>query len=77
MHEVGWPDPAAVVDIIERMRKRRAFSLISATVDEEGPAGEVALMRDSFVATVAGHTFCRHAILPFSVAVRERAQTKK
>jgi hypothetical protein len=35
MHEVGWPDPAAVVDIIERMRKRRAFSLISATMDEE------------------------------------------
>jgi hypothetical protein len=77
MHEVGWPDPAAVVDIIERMRKRRAFSLISATVDEEGPAGEVALMKYSFVATVAGHTFSSDIVLPFSGAVRERVRTKK
>jgi hypothetical protein len=77
MHEVGWPDPAAVVEIIERMRKRRAFSLISATVNEEDPAGEVALMKDSFVATVASHTFSRDAILPFSAAAHERVQKKK
>ena len=77
MHEVGWPDPAAVVDFIERMRKRRAFSLTPATVVEEGPAGDVALMKDFFVAAVAGHSFRRDAVLHFRVAVRERVQTKK
>src|SRR5215472_6161848 len=47
MQEVGWPEPAAVVDIAERMLRRRAFSLISFTVAAEGPAGEVTLMRMS------------------------------
>src|SRR5208282_2168546 len=44
MQEVGWPDPAAVVDIIERMLSLRAFSLMASTVEAEGAAEEVALI---------------------------------
>ena len=44
MQDVGWPDPAAVVDIIERMLSRRAFSLIASMVEGDGPAVVVALM---------------------------------
>jgi hypothetical protein len=39
MHDVGWPDPAAVVDIIERILSRRAFSFTALTLEIEGPAG--------------------------------------
>jgi hypothetical protein len=44
MQEVGWPDPAAVVAIIERMLSLRAFSLMASTVEADGPADEVTLM---------------------------------
>jgi hypothetical protein len=44
MQEVGWPDPAAVVDIIERMLSLRAFSLMASTVEAEGAAEEIALI---------------------------------
>src|ERR1700733_12668791 len=45
MQEVGWPDPAAVVAIIERTLNRRAFSLMVSMVEVDGPATEVTLMR--------------------------------
>ena len=45
MQEVGCPDPAAVVDIMESRLSRRAFSLTAPIVAEEGPAGEAMLMR--------------------------------
>jgi hypothetical protein len=44
MHEVGWPDPAAVVDIIERMLNRFAFSLIASIVDADGAVAVVAVI---------------------------------
>ena len=43
-HEVGWPDPAAVVSIIERMLSLRAFSFTVSIAVLDGPAGEVMLM---------------------------------
>src|SRR5579872_6423295 len=48
MHEVGWPDPAAVVSIIERMLRRRAFSFTVSIAVLDGPAGDVMLMESSF-----------------------------
>src|SRR5215469_8501517 len=73
MHEVGWPEPAAVVDIIDKMRRRRAFSLILATVEEEGPAAEVTLMRAPRFAVGLGLSAysSKDAILPISDALRE------
>ena len=38
MQEVGWPEPAAVVAIMERMLSRRAFSLMASIVEADGPA---------------------------------------
>jgi hypothetical protein len=48
MQDVGWPDPAAVVSIIERMLSLRAFSLTVSIALLDGPAGEVMLMGNSF-----------------------------
>jgi len=47
MQEVGCPEPAAVVDIMERMLSRFAFSLIASMVDADGPVALVALKRPS------------------------------
>ena len=44
MQDVGWPDPAAVVAIMERILSLRALSLIVSTTEAEGAACEVALM---------------------------------
>ena len=45
MQEVGWPEPAAVVAIIEKMLRRRAFSLIDCTAEAAGTAEGVAVIR--------------------------------
>jgi hypothetical protein len=45
MQEVGCPEPAAVVDIMERMLSRFAFSLIASMVDADGSVAVVALKR--------------------------------
>jgi hypothetical protein len=44
MQEVGCPEPAAVVAIIERTLSLRAFSLMASTVEADGPVDEVTLM---------------------------------
>src|SRR3974390_706369 len=44
MHDVGCPDPAAVVAIMERMLSLRAFSLMAWMVEEDGPAVVVTLI---------------------------------
>jgi hypothetical protein len=46
MHEVGCPEPAAVVAIIEQMLSRRAFSRMASIV--EAPACVDALMPSPF-----------------------------
>jgi hypothetical protein len=44
MQEVGCPEPAAVVAIIESTLSLRAFSLMASTVEADGPVDEVTLM---------------------------------
>jgi hypothetical protein len=44
MQDVGCPEPAAVVAIMERILSLRAFSLIASTMEAEGPDDEVTLM---------------------------------
>src|SRR5579862_459085 len=44
MQEVGWPEPAAVVAIIESTLNRFAFCWIASMVAAEGAAVEVALI---------------------------------
>jgi hypothetical protein len=47
MQEVGCPEPAAVVAIMERMLSRFAFSLIASMVDADSPVALFALKRPS------------------------------
>src|SRR5579863_8285341 len=47
MQDVGCPDPAAVVDIIERMLSLRAFSLIASMLEADCPAVVVTLMKSA------------------------------
>jgi hypothetical protein len=47
MQDVGWPEPAAVVAIMERMLSRFAFSLIASIVDADGLVAVVAVMKTS------------------------------
>jgi hypothetical protein len=44
MHEVGWPEPAAVVAIIDSTLNLFAFCWIASIVAAEGAAVEVALI---------------------------------
>jgi hypothetical protein len=44
MQDVGCPEPAAVVAIIESILSNLAFSLTALTVAAEGPAEEGALI---------------------------------
>jgi hypothetical protein len=48
MQDVGWPEPAAVVAIIESTLRRRAFSLIASTTEVDGAATEATLIKSSF-----------------------------
>jgi hypothetical protein len=45
MQDVGCPEPAAVVDIIERMLKRFAFCLMASIVAADGAVAVVAVIR--------------------------------
>lgn len=47
MHDVGCPEPATVVDIIERMLNRLAFCLMTSMVAADGAALVVAVTRPS------------------------------
>jgi hypothetical protein len=70
MQEVGWPEPAAVVDIMERMLSRLAFSLIASMVDVDGSAALVALKRLSLRGSTLNLT-C------FNPTIPDRNQTEK
>ena len=61
MQEVGCPEPAAVVDIMERMLSRFAFSLIASMVEADGPVAVLKRIlpqrfNTKFYLFQAGHT---------------------
>src|SRR5271155_5057386 len=66
MQEVGCPEPAAVVAIMERMLSLRAFSLTASIVEAEGPIEGLALM---------GFTPCPARIRGDSILHRQNSLT--
>jgi hypothetical protein len=53
MQEVGWPEPAAVVAIMESTLRRLAFSLIASMAEVDGAATVVVLIGSPLVDLIA------------------------